>query len=218
MNPRKTSGQDRDAPELVALDLAAKNIPPGTPEADASRGRDANRVLAMRNGVSLISPVAGGNSRKDEEAGAAGAVVLGVGDFIRPELTGREHLADLEPCPEETAAEAASSRLPSLSDFGPADLGVIPTCPMGRAPERFEANDADDGGACFNLEGRKSRPKRNDRPVKVRVARAGLACTCKQVRVARRRAFEETNEFKRLCRHRSGAEATDSRPARLGMK
>ncbi|MDR1295975.1 MAG: hypothetical protein LBO05_01090 [Deltaproteobacteria bacterium] len=91
---------------------------PGTPEADASRGRDANRFLAMRNGVNLISPVAGGNSKKDEEAGAAGAVVLGVGDFIQPESAGREHLADLEPCPEETAEAAASSRLPNLSDLG----------------------------------------------------------------------------------------------------
>jgi hypothetical protein len=173
----------------------------------------------MRNGVNLISPVAGGNSKKDEEAGTPGAVVLGVGDFIQPESAGREHLADLELCPEETAAEEASSRLPNLSDFGPTDLGVIPTCPMGRAPERFESNNADDGGgARFNLEGRESSPKRNDRPVKVRVARAGLAHTCKQVGVARRRAFEETNELRRLCRHRSGAEATNSRPARLGMK
>jgi hypothetical protein len=172
----------------------------------------------MRNGVNLISPVAGGNSKKDEEAGAAGAVVLGVGDFIRPESAGREHLADLELCPEETAAEAASSRLPNLSDFGPAGLGVIPTCPMGRTPERLEANDADDDGARFNLEGRESRPQRNDRPVKVRVARAGLTHTYKQVGVARRRAFEETNELRRLRRHRSGAEATDSRPARPGMK
>jgi hypothetical protein len=90
---------------------------------------------------------------------------------------------------------------------------------MGRAPERFEANDADDGGrAYFNLEGRESRPKRNDRPVKVRVAQARLTYTCKQVRVAKRRAFEETNEFKRLRRHRSGAEATNSQLARLGMK
>ncbi|MDR1296203.1 MAG: transposase [Deltaproteobacteria bacterium] len=54
--------------------------------------------------------------------------------------------------------------------------------------------------------------------MKVRVARAGLTCTCKQVRVARRRAFEETNEFKKLRRHRSGAEATNSQLARPGMK
>jgi hypothetical protein len=194
-------------------------MPPGTPEADTSRGRDASRVLAMRNVVNLMSPVVGGNSKKDEEVGAAGAVVLGVGDFIQPESTGREHLADLEPCPGETAEEAASSRLPNLPDFGSADLGVILTCPMGRAPERFEADEADDGGrARFDLEGRKSRPKRNDRPVKARVARAGLTYTYKQVGVARRRAFEETKEFKRLRRHRSGAEATNNRLARLGMK
>jgi hypothetical protein len=135
VNPRKASERDCDAPELVVLDLAAINIPPGTPEADTSRGRDANRVLAMKNEVNLISPVAGGNSKKDDEAGTAGAVVLGVGDFIQPESTGREHLADLELCPEETAAEAASSRLLNLSDFGSTDLGVILTCPMGHAPD-----------------------------------------------------------------------------------
>jgi hypothetical protein len=154
VNPRTASGQDCDAPELVIEVLAAKNIPPGTPEADTSYGRDANHVFAMKNGVNLISPAAGGNSKKDEEADTPEAFVLGIRDFIQPESAGREHLADLEPCPEETAAEAASSRLPNLSDFGSTDLGVILTCPMGHAPERFEANDADDGGrAYFNLEG-----------------------------------------------------------------
>jgi hypothetical protein len=71
VNPRKASGRDRDAPEHVDLDPAAKNMPPGTPEADTSRGRDASRVLAMRNGVNLMSPVAGDTSKKDEEADAA---------------------------------------------------------------------------------------------------------------------------------------------------
>jgi hypothetical protein len=54
--------------------------------------------------------------------------------------------------------------------------------------------------------------------VNVRVAQARLTYTYKQVRVAKRRAFEETNEFKRLYRHRSGVEATSSQLARLGMK
>jgi hypothetical protein len=65
VNSQKASEQDCDAPELVIEDLAAKNILPETLEADTSRGRDANRVFAMKNWVNLISPVADGRPRSN---------------------------------------------------------------------------------------------------------------------------------------------------------
>ncbi|MDR1051072.1 MAG: hypothetical protein LBP95_08345 [Deltaproteobacteria bacterium] len=76
-------------------------LQPETLEADTSHGRDANHVFAMKNGVNLISPVAGGNSKKDEEADTAEPVVLGSRDFIQLESTGREYLADIDCIPRK---------------------------------------------------------------------------------------------------------------------
>ena len=97
----------------------------------------------------------------------------------------------------------------SLTDFELTGSGIVITCPAGHAPVRIAkrkkrftvAFDSPCCGACTHL---------NKCPVKQGKHHYYLRYTEKDIRIARRRAYEKMDEFTDRYRFRSGVEATMS--------
>ena len=106
----------------------------------------------------------------------------------------------------------------SLSDFEVSEKGDVVSCPQAHEPVKRKAKKtrhsvAFDSRHCSNC------PLRETCPVKQGKKYHYLRYTDKEMRLARRRAYEQTEEFKDRYRWRAGSEATMSEyDRRTGVK
>ena len=97
----------------------------------------------------------------------------------------------------------------SLSDFALSEKGEIISCPQGYVPvmtktKKTRHSAAFDSQHCSNC------PNQENCPVKQGKKYQYLRYTDKEMRIAKRRAYEQTEEFKDRYRWRAGGEATMS--------
>lgn len=99
----------------------------------------------------------------------------------------------------------------SLSDFESSEKGVVLACPQGHAPIQTKTNKAEtrhtatfDSQLCIVC------PFQETCPVKQGKKNHYLRYKTKEMRLAKRRAYEQTDEFKDRYRWRAGAEAAMS--------
>jgi hypothetical protein len=118
---------------------------------------------------------------------------------------------------DECLEDAESGPL-KLSDFRHSPGGEILGCPAGQeaASRRNEANDG--GRAYFHREACDRCLRRWECPVKFTGEFPYISYKDEQVRLAARRAYQETAEFKDRYRWRSDIEATNSHLERIGLK
>jgi hypothetical protein len=106
----------------------------------------------------------------------------------------------------------------SLSAFAVSEKGVIISCPQGHAPvvtktKKTRHTAAFDSRYCCNC------PNQQNCPVKQGKKYHYLRYTDKEMRIAKRRAYEQTEAFKDRYRWRAGVEATMSEyDRRTGVK
>ena len=106
----------------------------------------------------------------------------------------------------------------SLTDFNLAADGQIITCPQGHAPV-FKKKKKERITQGFPLDTCMGCPQLEDCPVRLGKKYAYSRYTAKAARIARRRAYEQTDEFKDRYRWRAGVEATMSEyDRRTGVK
>lgn len=105
----------------------------------------------------------------------------------------------------------------SLCDFQISDKGRVLACPQGHAPAKIEKKRRHSVG--FAAQHCRDCPNVSSCPVSKGKKYFYLRFTDKEMRLAQRRAYEQTNEFKERYRMRSGAEATMSEyDRRTGVK
>lgn len=105
-----------------------------------------------------------------------------------------------------------------LQAFNLSDDGHIISCPEGHAPERSRKR-GQRYGAAFDSRLCLSCPMKGFCPAKPGKKRHYVNYTEKELRISRRRAYEQTPEFKSMYRYRAGVEATMSQYDRLtGVK
>lgn len=97
----------------------------------------------------------------------------------------------------------------SLADFESSEDGAILACPQGHAPvivkkKKTRHTAAFDSNLCDQC------PQQANCPVKAGKKHHYLRYTDKEIRIARRRAYEQTDAFKERYRWRAGVEATMS--------
>jgi DDE family transposase/transposase-like protein DUF772 len=103
-----------------------------------------------------------------------------------------------------------------VDDFEFSEDGEVLSCPAGHAPAKKKTNRKKGRySAAFNSELCRACPHADHCPVKRGKKRHYLRYTDKELRLAKRRAFEKTPEFKNRYRMRSGVEATISDLDRL---
>ena len=105
----------------------------------------------------------------------------------------------------------------SLSDFEISEEGRIVACPQGHAPATIKKKKRNSVG--FNPQRCDNCPNRPQCPVKKGNKYYYLRFTDKEKRIAQRRCYERTDEFKDRYRWRAGVEATMSEyDRRTGVK
>jgi hypothetical protein len=98
-----------------------------------------------------------------------------------------------------------------LADFQTYDEGVVTACPEGHKPWRVDCSENNDIiTAWFNAETCKGCPVSSSCPVGQSGEKARVTYNPKKLRLSRRRAYEQTQEFKKRYSMRSGIEATNS--------
>ena len=98
-----------------------------------------------------------------------------------------------------------------LDDFFIGEDGMMQSCPAGHDPERVVRNRKKDGYiAVFSSETCSGCPLKASCPSKHSKSGHRMRYTDKQVRLARRRAYEQTDAFKERYRWRAGVEGTNS--------
>ena len=149
---------------LPALaDTEERDLAPELILADTLYGGDDNVETAKAQGVTVIAPVMGRDSKK--------------------ELT--------------------------LSDFSLSEEGEVTACPRGLTHQEIRTIN-DKKRASFNREACAECPLSQECPVKITKKKSWLEYDDKAIRLAKRRAYEKTDEFKDIYRHRSGIEGTNS--------
>jgi hypothetical protein len=98
----------------------------------------------------------------------------------------------------------------ALTDFGFSDDGSMNSCPMGQKAETERNKKGNGFDAHFDREACEACPCKGNCPVVIGKKKARLSYTDKELRAARRRLYEKTQEFKDRYRYRSGIEATNS--------
>jgi hypothetical protein len=99
----------------------------------------------------------------------------------------------------------------SLSDFVSSENGVVLSCPNGNAPIQTKTNKSGSRHtATFDSQECTGCPFQETCPVKQGKKNGYLRYTAKEMRLAKRRAYEETDEFKDDYRWRAGVEAAMS--------
>ena len=99
----------------------------------------------------------------------------------------------------------------SLSDFESSENGAVLACPKGHAPVQIKTNKAGTRHtATFDSEHCMMCPCQETCPVKAGKKNHYLRYKTKEMRLAKRRSYEQTDEFKDRYRWRSGVEATMS--------
>lgn len=108
----------------------------------------------------------------------------------------------------------------SLDMFTLADNGEVLSCPAGHAPLRLHNNTRKERiSACFSNDICIVCSERNDCPTKHAKKGRYLRYRHKDIRLLRRRAFEQTAQFREAYRYRAGIEAANSEIARrTGIK
>jgi hypothetical protein len=101
----------------------------------------------------------------------------------------------------------------NLADFHANENGEITSCPMGNAASTRRNKAGTGHRASFDRAGCVACEKRGSCPVKVGKNKASIGYTKKTLRLAVRRAAQESREFKNKYRKRSGIEATNSQLA-----
>jgi hypothetical protein len=105
----------------------------------------------------------------------------------------------------------------SLADFELSDKGNVISCPQGHAPARTKKKKR--YSAAFDLQHCSNCPNQSICSVKKGRKHYYLRYTAKEMRVAIRRAYEQTDAFKDRYRWRAGVEATMSEyDRRTGVK
>jgi len=105
-----------------------------------------------------------------------------------------------------------------LSDFATSDEGEIISCPEGHAPVMKKIKKTRNTVA-FDIDKCSNCPNQKNCPVKQGKKSYYLRYTDKEMRIAKRRAYEQTEEFKDRYRWRAGIEATMSEyDRRTGVK
>jgi hypothetical protein len=105
----------------------------------------------------------------------------------------------------------------SLSDFQFSDDGSITACPMGNAP--VSSKKKKQHSVAFSVEQCENCPKLSKCPVKKGKKLFYIRFNEKALRLAKRRAYEQTDEFREKYRWRAGVEATMSEyDRRTGVK
>jgi hypothetical protein len=105
----------------------------------------------------------------------------------------------------------------NLSEFEISDKGQITACPQGHAPEKIKRRKQISIG--FASQDCENCPKLSICPVQKGKELYYLRFSEKQMRIAKRRAYEESTEFKERYRWRAGVEATMSElDRRTGIK
>jgi len=168
--------------------------------------------------VNLITHVEVTPSHKSD----AGALLPAIASAREKGLAPKEVLADSLYGSDENCQEAQSQDVDvvapvmgtakyalSLADFAASDDGKILACPQGHAPETVKKKKtrytaAFDSAQCEQC------ACYTDCPVKKGKKSHYLRYTEKESRIARRRMYEQTVEFKDRYRWRAGAEATMS--------
>jgi hypothetical protein len=99
----------------------------------------------------------------------------------------------------------------SLSDFESSENGAVLACPEGYAPVQTKTNKAGNGHtATFDSEHCMACPFQETCPVKQGKKKHYLRYKTKEMRLAKRRSYEQTDEFKDRYRWRAGVEAAMS--------
>jgi hypothetical protein len=105
-----------------------------------------------------------------------------------------------------------------LSDFNSTKGGKITSCPQGHTPVKVKKKKTR-YTAAFSSENCYNCPNQTICPVKQGKKHHYLRYTKKEIRIAKRRAYEQTDEFKDRYRWRAGVEATMSEyDRRTGVK
>jgi len=98
-----------------------------------------------------------------------------------------------------------------LDDFVIDDDGIMQSCPAGQSPERVRDNRKRNGHiATFSLDACAACSLRDGCPSKKTKSGRCMRYTDKQARLAMRRAYEKTDEFRERYRWRAGVEGTNS--------
>jgi len=97
----------------------------------------------------------------------------------------------------------------NLSDFTLSDEGEIVACPQGNKPDEIKPVD-NKQRAFFDRETCAVCPLNEKCPVKMTKKKSWLEYDEKALRLAKRRAYEKTDEFMNIYRHRAGIEGTNS--------
>jgi hypothetical protein len=124
---------------------------------------------------------------------------------------------------DEMAVEIVSpvmggSKDGTLQAFGLSENGHIASCPQGHIPVKTRKRK-DRYGAAFNSQCCQGCPMKNTCPAKQGKKYHYVNYTDKDLRISKRRAYEQTPEFKDKYRYRSGVEATMSQyNRRTGVK
>jgi hypothetical protein len=190
---------------IPVLDELEKNgLKPDVLTADTAYGGDANFVHAASKGVELLSPVSGNGSGRSEGKGlikltSAEEQILSA----QMESFASEIAVWPEVLEDEDVERPQSVR---LSDFTSDENGVIKSCPNGQTAETQRYSNNKGGRAYFDRKVCMSCPLCGLCPVTITKNKAWLAYHDEQVRLDKRRTYQETNEFKDRYRWRSGIE------------
>ncbi len=177
--------------------------------------------------VNLITHVEVTPSHKSD----AGALLPAIASAREKGLGPKDVLADSLYGSDENCQEAQSQDVEvvapvmgaakyavSLADFAASDNGDVLACPQGHAPEMVKKKKTRYTAAFASAQCEQC-PRKTDCPVKKGKKHYYLRYTEKESRIARKRGYERTSEFKDRYRWRAGVEATMSEyDRRTGVK
>jgi hypothetical protein len=196
---------DSHAVKPAINDLKDKGAEPKVLLADTAYGSDDNVEFAKEEGVDLVSPVPGSKGGTKESSAIETA-------NCEADLSGKEE-AEKSEVVDETRENL------SLADFEKDENGRITKCPMGQVASTSENKAGTGNCSTFDVQKCQGCPNKGKCPVKVGKRKASITYTQKDTRIAERRRAQESSDFKKLYRKRSGVEATNSLLARkFGIK
>ncbi|MDR2367072.1 MAG: transposase [Deltaproteobacteria bacterium] len=210
---------EHDSAALVPAvdDLEKRGVKPEVLTADTAYGGDANSEYAASKGIELLSPVPGNTTNRSNGKGTG-------------KLTSDEKMSDAAQTLSFASENAAWPEIyvndPDdttpvafrLADFQSDNHGVIEGCPMGQKAETQRNPDNTGGRAYFDRNVCLRCPMCGLCPVLVSKNKAWLTYQDEQVRLDKRRTFQDSGEFRKRYRMRSGIEGTNSQLARKGAK
>ena len=202
--PEPAHNSDSKALVPAVTALAENGLAPKAVLGDTSYGGDANQQALEEMGIRLLSPVSGKNIRSGNDSAAEAGEEKGEEKPEAEAGAGAEAGAEAGACGPDQPL--------TLADFETDDDNAVTACPEGQKAKTVRTKSGGfrsnfDHAACSAC------PRRGVCPVKIGKRTAGVSYSSTSVRVAVRRAKQETSEFKNLYRCRSGIEATNSQLA-----